>query len=84
MAEQTDIYYKLGEMHGDIKSTLQEAQRTNGRVTKIESVTIPNIEKRLDRMDIRMAYYLGGIAVIIFVLNLIAPKIINSIFQKLG
>lgn len=74
--QQTDIYYKLGEMHGDIKSTLVEAKRTNGRVTKLESETIPAIEKRLDKIELKIAYYVGAVSVVIYVVE----KLISQYF----
>ena len=77
--QQTDLYYKLGEMHGDIKATLAEAKRTNGRVTKLEQETIPALDKRMDRIDQRIAYYLGGVAVLLVIIQLLAPKIIDRL-----
>lgn len=31
---------RLGKMHGDIESILREAQRTNGRVSKLENEVV--------------------------------------------
>jgi hypothetical protein len=76
--KNTDIYYKLGEMHGDIKSTLAEAKRTNGRVTKIEEEKIPGVNKRIDKIELRLAYYVGIAAVILFLINIFAPKLIDK------
>lgn len=74
------LYYTLGVMHGDIKSTLAEAQRTNGRVTKLESETVPALEKRLNGIENKIAKYLGGIAVVLFLLNLFLPKLVDRFF----
>jgi hypothetical protein len=79
MSEQNqDIYYKLGEMHGDIKSTLAEAKRTNGRVTKIESETIPQLNDRLSKeindVKLKVAYYTGGFAVVLWVIEKLISK----------
>ena len=74
-----DVHYKLGEMHGDIKATLAEAQRTNGRVTKIETEIIPTLGKRIDRIEIKIAYYAGGAGVLVYLVQQIIPKLINSL-----
>lgn len=65
MAKEQDLYFKLGEIHGDIKSILDEAKRTNGRVTRLES--------EVNSIRVKIAYYTGGFAVVIFVIE----KIIN-------
>lgn len=74
-----DIYYKLGEMHGDIKSVLEEAKRTNGRVTRLESETVPEVKNEVDDIKRQIAYWMGGASVVIFILNLILPKILEKI-----
>lgn len=78
MQPNNDIYYKLGEMHGDIKSTLAEAKRTNGRVTKLETETIPTLDKKVDDINLKMAYWMGGASVVIFILNLVLPKLLDK------
>lgn len=75
--KSTDIYYKLGEMHGDIKSTLAEAKRTNGRVTKLESETIPKIEKDINTIKVKIAFYSGIAAVIVFVAREVLSKLLS-------
>lgn len=74
----TDIYYKLGEMHGDIKATLIEAKRTNGRVTKLETETIPDLRKDLtseiNQVKLKVAYYTGGFAVVLWILEKVISK----------
>lgn len=77
--EDTDLYYKLGAMHADIKNTLEQTLKTNGRVTKLESEIIPRLDKRVDEIDVRMAKYLGIASVIIFLIQMFASKIINSL-----
>lgn len=79
MSEQnTDIYYKLGEMHGDIKSTLAEAKRTNGRVTKLESETIPKLDdklsKEINEIKLKVAYYTGGFTVLLWLVEKMISK----------
>lgn len=76
---EADLYYKLGAMHADIKNTLEQTLKTNGRVTKLESDIIPRLDKRVDEIDVRMAKYLGVASVIIFLLNMFGSKILNSI-----
>lgn len=77
--EETDLYYKLGAMHADIKNTFEQTLKTNGRVTKLESDVIPKLDKRVDEIDVRMAKYLGIASVVIFLIQLFGSKIINSI-----
>ena len=76
--QNVDIYYKLGEMHGDIKSTLAEAKRTNGRVTRLETETIPelrsDLSKEISEVKLKVAYYTGGFAVVIWVLEKIVSR----------
>lgn len=72
--ERTDVYYKLGEMHGDIKAILVEAKRTNGRVTTLESKTVPDLAKRVDKIELRLAAYVGAASVILFALKELADR----------
>lgn len=75
MTEQnTDIYYKLGEIHGDVKHVLEEAKKTNGRITKIETETIPNVKEEINEVKLKVAYYTGGFAVVIWALEKIVSK----------
>lgn len=79
MSEQNqDIYYKLGEIHGDIKSTLAEAKRTNGRVTKLETETIPTLNEKLSKeitdVKLKVAYYTGGFTAILWVIEKLISK----------
>lgn len=64
--KHTDIYYKLGEMHGDIKSCLAEAKKTNGRVTKLEE-DVNNIKTKI-------AYYAGAAALAAFLIQTVISK----------
>jgi hypothetical protein len=66
-----NIYFKLGEMHGDIKSILTEAKKTNGRVTKLEGDVV--------NIKLKIAYYAGGVSIIIYILTYLAPKLIEKI-----
>lgn len=74
----TELYFKLGEMHSDIKNTYDQTLKTNGRVTKLESEIIPKLDQRVDDIDLRMAKYIGGAGVILFLLNLFGSKILNA------
>jgi hypothetical protein len=81
MAKQdSDLYFKLGEMHADIKNTYDEAKKTNGRVTKLETETIPNLSQRLsdevNGVKLKVAYYTGGFAVVIWILEKVISKYI--------
>lgn len=79
MKQDTDIYYKLGEIHGDVKNILVEAKKTNGRVTKLETETVPKLKEEVEDIKVNMARWMGGLAVIIFLLNYLAPKILDKI-----
>lgn len=76
--ERVDIYYKLGEIHGDIKSVLIEAKRTNGRVTTLESVTVPRLERDINEIKSNIAKYTGIVAVIVFLAGIILPKLLDK------
>lgn len=73
MDGSNDIQYKLGEMHGDIKSTLAEAKRTNGRVTKLESETVPQLRADLTReigdLKLKVAYFSGGFSMLFWIIQ---------------
>lgn len=86
--QNTDIYYKLGAIHGDIKrvdektdNILTQTTKTNGRVTTLETKTIPELEDKLnmkiDRIDRQIAKYTGIASVIIFILSFILPKLLD-------
>lgn len=77
--EKNDIYYKLGEIHGDVKSILVEAKRTNGRVTKIENQAIPELHERIDGIDLKLAKWAGVIAVILFLIQLFGNRLIELV-----
>lgn len=77
--KESDLYFKLGEMHADIKNTYEQTLKTNGRVTKLESDIIPKLDKRVDDIDVRMAKYLGIASVVIFLIQMFGSKIINSL-----
>lgn len=77
--EESDLYYKLGAMHADIKNTYEQALKTNGRVTKMENDVIPKLDKRVDEIDVRMAKYLGVASVVIFLLQMFGSKLINKL-----
>ena len=74
-----DLYYKLGEMHADIKNTFEQTLKTNGRVTKLESEIIPRMDRRIDDIDLRIAKYVGAVGVILFLIQMFGSKIINSL-----
>lgn len=82
MAEkQSDLYFKLGEMHADIKNTYEEAKKTNGRVTRLETLTVPELKDEVDKINYKIALYMGAIGVILFVANLVLPPLVKSLFQ---
>lgn len=78
--EESDLYYKLGAMHADIKNTYEQALKTNGRVTKMENDVIPKLDKRVDEIDMRIAKYMGAMGVVLFLLQMVGSKIINSLW----
>lgn len=77
--ESSDIYYKLGEMHGDLKSVLAEVKKTNGRVTKLESETVPAIDQKVDDINLRLAKYVGMVSAIIFIVQFLGKAIVEKI-----
>lgn len=69
----TDIYYKLGEIHGGIKrldekteNILAQTTKTNGRVTVVE--------KEIADIKLKIAYWSGGFAVALFILKELIVK----------
>lgn len=79
MAKAEDIQFKLGEMHGDIKSILAEAKRTNGRVTKIEDETVPELKKEISDINLRLAKYVGIVSAVIFLVQLLGRGLIEKL-----
>jgi hypothetical protein len=78
-AKEIDLYFKLGEMHADIKNTYEQALKTNGRVTKIETETIPELDSKVGAINIQLAKYIGATGVIVFIINLLASKILERL-----
>lgn len=71
--KDTDIYYKLGEIHGGIKrldektdSILTQTTKTNGRVT--------TLEKDVSNIKLKIAYWSGGFTVVIWLIQTLINK----------
>lgn len=66
MQVNSEIQFKLGEIHGDVKHILVEAQKTNGRVT--------SLEKEIGSIKLKIAYWSGSVGVILWILEKVISK----------